>query len=144
MLSYRRVGDESQKHCIFMGRHNYFPVKTPYIINQTFMISWILIGGIAAVLTMFGFVPQIAKMYRTKSVSDVSVLTLFQFMVGVTLWAVYGYAIEDVVVIGANIISLLTLIVALSLYYHYRAVGKKKIGRIQDIIQKEVRDHGDR
>jgi MtN3 and saliva related transmembrane protein len=90
------------------------------------MMPWILIGVIGAVLTMFGFVPQIFKMYRTKSVSDVSVLTLFQFTVGVTLWAVYGFAIEDGVVLGANVISLLTLIVALFLYYHYRAMGNDR------------------
>jgi len=91
------------------------------------MIAWILIGIIAAFLTMFGFVPQIIKMYRTKSVADVSVLTLFQFAAGVSLWAVYGYAIQDAVVIGANIISLMTLIVALSLYYHYRSsAGNRK------------------
>jgi MtN3 and saliva related transmembrane protein len=90
------------------------------------MIPWILIGGIAAVLTMFGFVPQILKMYRTKSVSDVSVLTLFQFTAGVSLWSVYGYAIGDIVVIVANIISLMTLLAALSLYFHYRATGKRK------------------
>ena len=84
------------------------------------MIPWILIGIIAAILTMFGFVPQIVKMYRTKLVHDVSVLTLFQFSVGVSLWAIYGYAIGDPVVIGANIVSLATLIVALTLYYRYR------------------------
>jgi MtN3 and saliva related transmembrane protein len=89
------------------------------------MTAWILIGVIAAILTMFGFVPQIAKMYRTKSVTDVSVLTLLQFTAGVSLWAVYGYAIQDAVVTGANIISLLTLLAALSLYYHYRTSGSR-------------------
>jgi MtN3 and saliva related transmembrane protein len=90
------------------------------------MTPWILIGSIAAVLTMFGFVPQIFKMYHTKSVTDVSVITLFQFTIGVTLWAVYGVAIQDVVVIGANIISLMTLIVALLFYFHYRATGSRQ------------------
>jgi MtN3 and saliva related transmembrane protein len=93
------------------------------------MTAWILIGVLAAILTMFGFVPQIVKMYRTKSVTDVSVLTLFQFTAGVSLWAVYGYAIQDAVVIGANLISLLTLIAALSLYYHYRSVGIRTRGQ---------------
>jgi MtN3 and saliva related transmembrane protein len=93
------------------------------------MTAWILIGVLAAILTMFGFVPQIVKMYRTKSVTDVSVLTLFQFTAGVSLWAVYGYAIKDPVVIGANLISLLTLIAALSLYYHYRFVGIRNGGQ---------------
>ena len=88
------------------------------------MIPWILIGSIAALLTMFGFVPQIVKMYRTKLVHDVSVITLFQFSAGVFLWAVYGYAIGDPVVIVANIVSLATLVVALGMYYHYRRTMK--------------------
>jgi len=88
------------------------------------MIPWIAIGVTAAILTMFGFVPQIVKMYRTKLVHDVSVLTLFQFTAGVFLWAIYGYAIGDPVVIGANIVSLATLIVALVFYYHYRRAQK--------------------
>ncbi len=84
------------------------------------MIPWILIGIAGALLTMFGFVPQIVKMFRTKLVHDVSVLTLIQFTAGVSLWALYGYAIEDPVVIGANLVSLATLVVALILYYRYR------------------------
>ena len=92
------------------------------------MIPWILIGIVAAILTMFGFVPQIVKMYRTKLVHDVSVVTLFQFSAGVFLWAIYGYAIGDPVVIGANIISLATLVVAIVLYYHYR----RKAGKAED------------
>jgi MtN3 and saliva related transmembrane protein len=88
------------------------------------MIPWTIIGVIAAFLTMFGFVPQIVKMYRTKLVHDVSVLTLYQFAAGVALWAVYGYAIGDLVIIGANLVSFITLVAALLLYYHYRALNR--------------------
>jgi MtN3 and saliva related transmembrane protein len=88
------------------------------------MVTWTVIGVIAAFLTMFGFVPQIVKMYRTKLVHDVSVLTLYQFTAGVALWAVYGYAIRDLVVIGANLVSFITLVIALLLYYHYRALNR--------------------
>ncbi|NYT21226.1 MAG: hypothetical protein GKC07_05430, partial [Methanomicrobiales archaeon] len=58
------------------------------------MSPWLLIGILAALLTMFGFVPQLMKMYRTKSVSDVSLGTLCQFTTGVSLWAVYGFLIR--------------------------------------------------
>jgi MtN3 and saliva related transmembrane protein len=84
------------------------------------MTSWFFIGIIAACLTMFGFIPQIARMYRTKSVADISIVTLFQFTFGVTLWAVYGFSVSDPILIGANIVSLLTLVVALGLYFHYK------------------------
>jgi len=86
------------------------------------MTSWFFIGIIAACLTMFGFIPQIARMYRTKSVADISIVTLFQFTFGVALWAVYGFFVSDPILIGANIVSLLTLVVALGLYFHYKGI----------------------
>lgn len=89
------------------------------------MSSFLLFGVTAAFLTMFGFVPQVIKMYRTRSVSDVSSLTLFQFTAGVSLWAVYGYGIRDPIVLGANLVSLATLLAALALYYHYRAPSQR-------------------
>ena len=83
-------------------------------------IIWTVIGGIAACLTTFGFVPQILKMWRGKSVGDVSVITFYQFTAGVTLWAIYGYSRQDPIIISANVVALATLIVALTLYYRYK------------------------
>jgi MtN3 and saliva related transmembrane protein len=87
------------------------------------MTYWLFIGIVAACLTMFGFIPQIVRMYRTKSVADISVVTLLQFTMGVTLWAVYGFSISDPILIGANIVSLSTLVVALGLYFHYQRIN---------------------
>ncbi len=50
--------------------------------------AWYAVGSMAAVLTSFGFVPQISKMWRTRSVKDVSPVTLGQFAMGATLWAI--------------------------------------------------------
>ena len=86
------------------------------------MTIWFFIGIIAACLTMCGFIPQIARMYRTKSVADISVVTLVQFTLGVSLWAVYGFSKSDPIIIGANIVSLSTLVVALVLYFHYQRI----------------------
>ena len=84
------------------------------------MTFWFFFGIMAAALTMFGFIPQIIRMNRTRSVKDISVLTLVQFTLGVALWAAYGFFINDLIVVGANLVSLSTLIVALGLYFHYR------------------------
>ncbi len=89
------------------------------------MTFWFFVGIMAAALTMFGFIPQIIRMYRTKSVEDISVLTLVQFTLGVALWAVYGFFVNDLIVVGANVVSLSTLIVALVLYYHYRGIPQR-------------------
>lgn len=90
-----------------------------------FMMFWFFVGIVAAVLTMFGFIPQIIRMYRTRSVKDISVLTLVQFALGVALWAVYGVFINDFIVVGANVVSLATLIVALVFYFHYQGIPIK-------------------
>ncbi len=83
------------------------------------MDVWFLIGGLAALLTTFGFLPQILKMYRTRSVKDISPITFVQFLVGVGLWAFYGMHIGDSIVTAANIITFGTLVVALGLYVHF-------------------------
>jgi MtN3 and saliva related transmembrane protein len=83
-------------------------------------MKWELIGWGAAILTMFGFVPQILKIYRTRSVADVSLLMLLQFCLGIFLWLLYGLHIQDNILIVSNAISFLTLIVAVGLYMKYR------------------------
>ncbi|MGZ6276729.1 MAG: SemiSWEET family sugar transporter [Syntrophales bacterium] len=79
-------------------------------------MSWTIVGIAAASLTMFGFVPQIIKMWKTRSVKDVSGLTLLQFSAGSALWMLYGIHLQDFIVIGANAISLAALFIALGLY----------------------------
>jgi len=79
-----------------------------------------VIGAVAASLATFGFVPQILKIWRSKSVGDVSVVTFYQFTAGVILWAIYGYFRDDFVVIIANVVALVTLVIALTLYYRYK------------------------
>ena len=82
-------------------------------------VAWYAVGAVAATLTSFGFVPQIVKMWRTKSVRDVSPLTLIQFIAGVSLWTVYGVHLGDKVIIIANVVSLSTLAITLTIYLRF-------------------------
>jgi MtN3 and saliva related transmembrane protein len=85
------------------------------------------LGVAAASLTMFGFVPQIIKMWKTHSAKDVSGLTLIQFGAGVTLWMLYGIHLKDFIIIGANAVSLATLITALGFYLKLnRGIQRKR------------------
>ena len=70
---------------------------------------WKIVGGLAALLPMFGFVPQCLKMWNTKSAKGVSRVTLLQFSVGVFLWMLYGFHLGDPIIIGANGVTLMTL-----------------------------------
>jgi MtN3 and saliva related transmembrane protein len=89
---------------------------------------WMALGVAAASLTMFGFVPQIIKMWKTRSAKDVSGLTLVQFGAGVTLWMLYGVHLKDFIIIGANAVSLATLLIALGFYLKLNRGVRRKRG----------------
>jgi MtN3 and saliva related transmembrane protein len=80
---------------------------------------WEIVGLLAAFLTMFGFLPQVIKIYRTKSVRDLSLPTILQFTVGILLWLAYGIHLKNFVIILANSVTFLILIVALVLFLKY-------------------------
>ena len=82
-------------------------------------MEWTVIGFTAAFLTMFAFVPQIIKIIKTKSAHDVSLGTLIQLGAGVSLWIVYGVHLKNAVIVVANLVSLLSLVVIVLLFYHY-------------------------
>ncbi|MFH0855071.1 MAG: lipid-A-disaccharide synthase N-terminal domain-containing protein [Candidatus Omnitrophota bacterium] len=86
----------------------------------------VIIGLIAATLTMFSFIPQIARSLRTKSVKDVSPVTLFQLSAGVFLWIVYGILRRDPVIILANAVTIVSLSALIFLYFRF---GKGMSGR---------------
>ncbi len=88
---------------------------------------WYLVGAVAALLTTFGFVPQIIKMRQTRSVNDVSLLTLIQFSVGVIIWGIYGIHLGDPIIVTANVASLIILSTAIAMYFQYRKQGARVI-----------------
>jgi len=78
-----------------------------------------LIGSIAALFTSFGFVPQLFKMRRTRSVRDVSLLTFLQFSLGISLWVIYGLHLKDPIIVAANLVSLSLVLTGIGLYLRY-------------------------
>ena len=82
-------------------------------------MDWYLVGIGGALLTTFGFVPQIIKMHRTKSARDISPVTLLQYSAGTILWALYGYHQGDVIIVSANVISFIIMVVAIIQYNSY-------------------------
>jgi MtN3 and saliva related transmembrane protein len=93
-------------------------------------MQWELIGSGAAILTMFGFVPQIIKIYRTKSVEDVSLIMLLQFSLGMLLWLLYGLHLKDNILIVANAVSFFSLLIAIGLFLKYRKKGAFSLGDV--------------
>jgi MtN3 and saliva related transmembrane protein len=83
-------------------------------------MEWYYLVGIGgALLTTFGYVPQIIKMHRTKSARDISPVTLLQISAGTVLWALYGYHMRDVILVSSNIIAFIIMVVAMIQYNFY-------------------------
>jgi len=83
-------------------------------------MMWYIIGGLAAGITTFAFVPQIIKIVKTRSVKDVSLITLLLFGLGVSLWIAYGVHLKDPIIITANSISLTTVLIMVFLFFRHR------------------------
>lgn len=64
------------------------------------------IGFIAAILTTIAFVPQVRKIWRTRSAKDVSLGMYTLFTLGVALWLSYGILIHSWPIILANGVTL--------------------------------------
>ena len=65
------------------------------------------IGFIAAACTTFAFVPQVLRVWRTRSAEDISLAMYLILMAGVFLWIVYGARIHSMPVVIANCATLL-------------------------------------
>ena len=69
-------------------------------------ISIELIGLLAGIITSVGFLPQILKGFKTKKLDDVSFFMPIILTIGMALWLTYGYLINSLPVIAANIFSI--------------------------------------
>lgn len=64
------------------------------------------IGSIAGCLTTVAFVPQVYRIWRTRSARDVSLHTYVVFTIGVALWLVYGILRREPPIIAWNAVTL--------------------------------------
>jgi MtN3 and saliva related transmembrane protein len=77
------------------------------------------VGVSAAILTTLCWLPQAVKVIRDKETRAISLPATLTLNVGIMLWLIYGLAIGDWPLIGANGVSfvLMSLIVAMKLRY---------------------------
>lgn len=79
-----------------------------------------LLGLAAGSLTTVAFVPQVVKIWRTRSADDISTVMFLLFSTGVLLWLIYGIAIGSLPVIVSNAITLLLAVVIVLLKLRYK------------------------
>lgn len=72
-----------------------------------------LLGLAAGALTTIAFVPQVWRVWQTRSARDISAPMYLLFTAGVVLWLVYGVQIGSMPVILANAVTLLLAIAVL-------------------------------
>jgi MtN3 and saliva related transmembrane protein len=72
-----------------------------------------LVGSLAAFLTTVAFVPQVLKIWRSRSAKDISLPMYVVFTIGVALWLVYGVLLGATPIIIANFVTLLLSVAVL-------------------------------
>ena len=84
-------------------------------------------GSIAAVCTTISFLPQLVRVWRRKSASDISLTMFLLFSFGVACWLLYGLGIGSAPITAANAITLALALTILSLKLRYdaREAGKR-------------------
>jgi MtN3 and saliva related transmembrane protein len=66
-----------------------------------------IIGTVAGTLTTAAYLPQVVKVWRSRSVGDISLQMYILMVTGATLWVGYGLMLMAWPVIIANAVSLL-------------------------------------
>jgi MtN3 and saliva related transmembrane protein len=79
-----------------------------------------IIGLIAALFTTVSLLPQLIKVYKTKSTKDISTGMFTLFGSGVLLWFVYGVFVNDLPIMVANSLAFIQAAVILFFKAKYK------------------------
>jgi MtN3 and saliva related transmembrane protein len=66
-----------------------------------------VLGLVAGAFTTIAFLPQVLKTWRSRSAKDLSLGMFSIFTAGVAMWLAYGFMINDLPVILANVVTLI-------------------------------------
>ncbi len=78
-----------------------------------------ILGTLAGILILSGWVEQIIKGYKTKSLKDISKYLMIFISAGATLWLLYGIIVSDIFIIGTNIAAIILMIIVLIMKKRY-------------------------
>jgi MtN3 and saliva related transmembrane protein len=98
-----------------------------------------LFGYISAICFFIGYIPQLWRTYRLKSVDDISMwmwlVTLLAYVSGL----IYGFQLNKLPLIISYLLGISCVVTMLSMYFTYRDVGKDRIRRLVRNFIKESR-----
>lgn len=82
------------------------------------------IGSCAAFCTTFSFLPQVVRVWRTKSTNDISLMMYIVLCSGLLLWLLYGVLLGSRPLILANAITL--FLASIVLFFKIKLMNYKR------------------
>lgn len=79
-----------------------------------------ILGLVAGTITSITFLPQVIRIWKTKSAKDLSINMLLLLMLGVSMWLVYGIIQNDAAIIYTNSMVLLMSIIMLLFKFKFK------------------------
>ena len=61
-----------------------------------------VIGLMAGTITSITFIPQVIRIWKTRSAKDLSMVMMLLLIIGTSLWLSYGLMIRDAAIIYTN------------------------------------------
>ena len=93
-------------------------------VNEMVEVDGVLLtilGVSAGILILTGWVEQVYKGYKTKSMKDISKFLMIFIAAGSILWLIYGSIVSDVFIIGTNIAGLILMIIVSAMKRRYQS-----------------------
>ena len=72
------------------------------------------LGLAAGTITSITFLPQVIRIWKTRSVKDISFLMMLLLIFGTSLWLTYGLLLKDTAIIYTNV---MVLVMSLIMFY---------------------------
>ncbi len=83
-----------------------------------------ILGLSAGTITSITFLPQVIRIWKTKSAKDLSLSMLGLLILGVTMWLVYGIMARDIAIIYTN--SMVLLMSLVMVFFKFRFNNTQK------------------
>lgn len=78
------------------------------------------LGFIAAGFSTISFLPQVIKVWKSRSVKDISTLMYVFYCISVILWLLYGLVINSVPLIISEILTLILVAIILFMKHTWK------------------------
>lgn len=76
-----------------------------------------LLGYSAAIFSAISFLPQATKMYKSRSVKDISLSMYVVYLISLVLWLLYGIKINSIHLIVSELFTLVLVVIILVMKY---------------------------